>query len=148
MLDSTEDRSKLTIKLKIADAMEGLPFLNTEGLNLVLKRGMTLDEEVVELDKRKEKLLEDTGEFEKTVEWLKQIKKIKSLNRSISSYGLKHIVEKDIGYITNGTLIAAAVHSGFYHKSCQLGGLNAFFNMSNRSINEADRRRHKNSAKP
>ena len=29
------------------------------------------------------------------------------------SYGLKHVVEKFIGYITNGDFIAACIHAGF-----------------------------------
>jgi len=138
-----EDK-QLEIKLKIEDVMEDLPLLNTEGLGLNFHRGETLEEQAVELEKRREKLLESTDAFEKTVEWLKQIKKIKSLNRNSSSYGIKHFVEKDTGYITNGVFIAAAIHSGFEHKSCRPSSINAFFNMSERSFAEISKRREGN----
>src|SRR4051794_2414457 len=46
--------------------------------------------------------------------WLRQFDKIKTLNkRSGTSYGLKHVAEEDIGYITNGVFIAAAIAEGF-----------------------------------
>ena len=35
------------------------------------------------------------------------------LCEEISSYGLKHLAEEEIGYIRNGTFIAAAIHCGF-----------------------------------
>jgi len=40
--------------------------------------------------------------------WLHQFAKLKSLNKRGSSYGLKHVAEQDIGYVTNGVFIAAA----------------------------------------
>jgi hypothetical protein len=51
--------------------------------------------------------------FVKTREWLSRHGKLKKVNKSGSSYGLKHVVENDIGYITNGVFIAAAIAEGF-----------------------------------
>ena len=45
--------------------------------------------------------------------WLRQFSKLRSLNQRGSSYGLKHIAEHDIGYVTNGVFIAAAIAEGF-----------------------------------
>jgi len=45
--------------------------------------------------------------------WLHQFRKIKTFNKTGTSYGLKHAAECDIGYITNGVFIAAAVAEGF-----------------------------------
>lgn len=94
------------------------------------------------------------GEFLRAHAFLQKIKKIDTVNRSRSSYGLKHVVEKiafDLGgqilpanYITNGALIAAALYNGFdLHRIDH--GPNAHFNMSKRSI-EALISEHKASA--
>jgi hypothetical protein len=45
--------------------------------------------------------------------WLADFPKIKTLNQKGTSYGLKHIAEEEIGYITNGVFIAAAIAEGF-----------------------------------
>ena len=45
--------------------------------------------------------------------WLRGQTKRKTLNKSGTSYGLKHVAERDVGYITNGVFIAAAVAEGF-----------------------------------
>jgi hypothetical protein len=51
--------------------------------------------------------------FVVTRAWLRQHNKLKTINKSGTSYGLKHSAEHDIGYITNGVFIAAAVAEGF-----------------------------------
>ena len=45
--------------------------------------------------------------------WLRRFRKIRKLSPPGSSYGLKHRAEYDIGYITNGVFIAAAIAEGF-----------------------------------
>src|SRR5262249_30734520 len=61
--------------------------------------------------------------------WLSQFTKLKSLNKGGSSYGLKHIAEHDIGYVTNGVFIAAAIAEGFSVQ--RIGNSpNAVFNIS------------------
>ena len=64
-----------------------------------------------------------------------------SINPNRSSYGLKHIAEKESprGYLTNGVFIAAAVLAGFRWR--KIGdGLNAAFFVSERSVKKAARR--------
>ena len=63
---------------------------------------------------------------------MKQIKKRKTVNRRRTAYGLKHIAEREIGYITEQTFIAAAIHMGFTHKG--VGPVH--FGMSETSIKE------------
>nr|ALS91550.1 putative vacuolating cytotoxin [uncultured bacterium] len=53
----------------------------------------------------------------------------KGINRKRNSYGLKHVAEGDIGYITNGQFIAAAIHSGFEYEQVNTGA-NMHFNSS------------------
>jgi hypothetical protein len=51
--------------------------------------------------------------FSKARAWLRQWPKTKHPNTSGTSYGLKHVAEHDIGYVTNGMFIAAAIAEGF-----------------------------------
>lgn len=47
------------------------------------------------------------------VDWLQARKTQEEINRSVSSYGIKHIVEKETKkYVANGCFIAAVIHLG------------------------------------
>ncbi len=96
-------------------------------------RGLDKAQKKAEFDKNQSSLLDSSESFEKAVFWLKQVGKIKSFNPHRSSYGLKHLAEKDIGYITNGVFIAAAIHSGFKYKITPQNP-NVQFNMSEKSL--------------
>jgi hypothetical protein len=80
-------------------------------------------------------LLLYTDDFIKVCKWLTGIGKRKTINKKHSSYGLKHIAEKDIGYITNGTFIAGAIHCGFKYHICE-NSPNPCFNMSEKSLRD------------
>jgi hypothetical protein len=73
----------------------------------------------------------------KTVELIRpflsdNLSKTKTINKSHSSYGLKHIVEKKIGqYVTNGELIYAMYLEGFDIKR---HNLNCFFNIKTSDV--------------
>jgi hypothetical protein len=69
-------------------------------------------------------------QFETARLWLRQFSKVKSSNRRGSSYGLKHVAAHDIGYVTNGIFIAAALAEGFTVQRC---GPNAWINISSRA---------------
>lgn len=63
----------------------------------------------------------------------------KNINLETSSYGLKHIAEREVGrYVGNGELIAAMILEGYDHVVSH--GLNypynAHFNVSERSIKD------------
>jgi hypothetical protein len=57
--------------------------------------------------------------------WLRRFSKIKAVNRCGTSYGLKHVAEDDIGYVTNGCFIAAAIAEGFTVRCVEFGSPNA-----------------------
>ena len=58
----------------------------------------------------------------------------KTINRSASSYNLKHIIEDLIGeYVSNGECIKAFIELGF-NVAEQQGGLNAYFNVSSADL--------------
>ncbi|MDR3335880.1 MAG: hypothetical protein LBT16_01630 [Treponema sp.] len=72
-------------------------------------------------------------EFAGACALLEGMGKIKVINRRYSSYGLKHLLEKETGYLPNGVLIAAAIHCGFRYKVYD-NSPNPCFNISNASI--------------
>lgn len=73
---------------------------------------------------------------------------INTINKSYSSYGLKHIVEDflrvetrgKIDYINNGTLILAMYDAGFRIKREDSSSPNCFFNVSKTGINSLRKR--------
>jgi hypothetical protein len=73
----------------------------------------------------------------KTVELIRpfltdNLSKTKTINKSHSSYGLKHIVEKKIGkYVTNGELIYAMYLEGFDIKR---QNINCYFNIKTSEV--------------
>jgi hypothetical protein len=96
--------------------------------------GAWWNDEDEEFQRNKNALLNKTEIFVKICDWLEtvNIKKIKGINTS--SYYIKHIVEEVIGgYVSNGILIAAAIHYGFKYKLYDKNP-NVNFNMSKRSI--------------
>jgi hypothetical protein len=72
---------------------------------------------------------------------LAQFSKIKALNRRGTSYGLKHCAEDDIGYLTNGVFIAAAIAEGFTVRRSQPNSPNAWLNISTEAWRRTDRKR-------
>lgn len=76
-------------------------------------------------------------------DWLETVpsKFRKTINKSITSYELKHICENDFGdYITNGALIVGMLMNGFRMKKCGNSTMvinpNAFFNISLAAYNQ------------
>lgn len=101
----------------------------------------------------REQLLSDGSaeEFLRSLVFVQLISPIKSINRRIGSYALKHRAEKlpctfpggtILGphYVANGSLIVAAVHAGFKYKAYidELGyeDINVAFNMSQTSLDD------------
>jgi hypothetical protein len=77
---------------------------------------------------RTELLHPDTIEaFGRVIEWLSRFDKSKTFNRRGTSYGLKHVAQREIGYMPNGVFIAAAVAAGFEVRPASMGSLNAVF---------------------
>ncbi len=129
-------------KKNIKNVILKLPKLTDFGVGLFLNgKGLGKDEYKNEFKIERERLLNSEERFNKICNWLSQIQKIKSINNNHSSYGLKHYAEEDIGYITNGVFIAAAIHCGFKFK-CVRDSPNVYFNMSEKSI-KAVLKKHK-----
>jgi hypothetical protein len=69
--------------------------------------------------------------------WLEGQAKRQTINRIGTSYGLKHIAEHDIGYVTNGVFIAAAIAAGFQIERTERSWRvtpNAWLNISTRAF--------------
>lgn len=73
------------------------------------------------------------GEFDKVREWIwRNFNAIRTMNHRHTSYGLKHLVENDLGFhISNGLFIAAMAGAGY---RVDVIGHNARFNVSERSV--------------
>ena len=128
----------MTTKEKIQFAMDKVPTLTDFGIGLFEQdRALPIAEQKKKFQEERKALLENIEEFEKVCEWLYSVAKIKSINKNHTSYGLKHLAEKTIGYSTNGTFIAAAIYSGFDIK-IEKDSPNPMFNMSEKSLKMKD----------
>ena len=79
-------------------------------------------------------------EIERLCHWIDgNLSPQKSINRRHTSYGLKHIAEREIGYITNGQFIVAALLCGYRMMRPPIW-YNPAFNFSESSIKRADQR--------
>jgi len=85
----------------------------------------------------KARLISKHRQFELVCRWLSGIEKTESINSRHTSYFLKHIAERgcEIGHISNGVFIAAAIYCGFNYKTAK-NHPNVVFNMSQASIQE------------
>ena len=82
-------------------------------------RRLTREERNAKYRERREAMLSPSciDEFERACGWLSRQKRTKNVNqRSGTSYGLKHVAEKEAGYAENGMFIAAAITCGFKWK--------------------------------
>lgn len=78
------------------------------------------------------------------VDWLKEfVAPIEAMNPRRTSYGIKHVAEQDIGYLTNGVFIAAGIIAGYPYE-IQSNSPNVRFGMSERSLNRISADRLKN----
>lgn len=113
--------------------MDEVPGLNDFGIGVYDQRRKKPEEREKELAEGRAHLLKSVDACNKVCQWLGQIDKIKTINDRHSSYGLKHVAEEDIGYITNGVFITAAIHCGFPYR-IKPGRPNVEFGMSEKSI--------------
>jgi hypothetical protein len=118
----------------IQKVINSFPNLTDFGIGFYDEKKLNPVEYNEKLHAQQEDLLKSAESFEKTCIWIKEnIKEIQSINTKHTSYGLKHLAEKHVGYITNGVFIAAAIHCGFKVKVYP-GSPNVSFNMSEKSI--------------
>ena len=128
-------------KEDIAQVIKQIPELNEFGIGLFNGgRGLSEREKTHALKEGQEALLDSADQCTAICEWLRQMEKIKTISRRCTSYGLKHVFERDTGrYVTNGAFICAAIHSGFDYKLIP-GSPNVPFNISERSLNTVEKR--------
>jgi hypothetical protein len=91
------------------------PELGDFGFGVFDDRKKTVEQRQAELMQERDDIQHPSAlaAFAATRIWLSQFRKIKTLNKPGTSYGLKHAAECDVGYITNGVFIAAAIAEGF-----------------------------------
>jgi|GEM_PF-3179260 len=124
----------------ISDLLQEHPKLNPSGwaYPIAYCDAHTTIEEV--RARRKSMPRDHAKQFLKACLWIeKNLKRTEKLCTRVSSYGLKHIVEEEIGYIMNGVFIAAAIHCGFDYKlpDNQNGCQNLFFNLDFDALSES-----------
>jgi hypothetical protein len=108
------------------------PMLNDFGFGAFGWRSLTPEERAAAMAKDRERIREpgSLAQFLAARRWLAGFAKLKSLNQRGSSYGLKHHAAHDIGYVTNGVFIAAAIAEGFRVQRIRFDGPNAWFNIA------------------
>lgn len=119
--------------------MDEVPGLNDFGIGVYNPRRTKPEERERELAEGKRVLLKSVDACNNVCEWLRQIDKIKTINNRHSSYSLKHVAEKDIGYVTNGVFITAAIHCDYPYR-IEGNSANVPFGMSEKSIKAVMRR--------
>ena len=123
---------------KIMDKVSGL---NDFGIGTFNPGKRTSEEREKDFAEGKDKLLESVDACTKCCEWLDKLEKVNAINSRQNSYGLKHVAEVDIGYLTNGVFITAAIHCGFKYRVIP-GSPNVEFNVSEKSIKAVKRRQN------
>lgn len=121
-------------------------------------RSETWDEEQARFRDYRADLLDSTDEFLRAYSFLENIPKTQTIRPKTSSYWIKHIAEKYLcqypdgsslgpDYVSNGAVIAAALHLGFRWRNYPDGwgypSLNVGFNMSQRALNTMHQQFHK-----
>src|SRR5215813_4530319 len=117
----------------IQAVMDRIPTLNAFGVGHY--DGLRQKQSAAFIESKRAALLDSAEACTKICEWLAQIKKTPEPRMYAGSYFLKHVVEQEIGYVTNGAFIAAAVHCGFDFK-IEPDSPNPYFNMSKKSIQQ------------
>ena len=123
------------VELHLAITMAKEPFLTDFGIGLYEEaRKLPKEQREAKLREERKTLRKSVDAVWRTVDWLREnIQPIKTINTKHSSYGLKHVAEKDVGYITNGVFIAAAMIAGYPYK-IEYGSPSPYFGMSEKSI--------------
>jgi hypothetical protein len=117
----------------IKAAVAKVPGLNASGVGVYF--AVPPSDREVWFQSEREELLGDVDGCSRAESWLQSKARTKTVNWRLSSYGLKHLAEEEVGYITNGAFIAAAVHCGFPVKVSP-DSLNVFIGISERSLNQ------------
>ncbi|MDQ3233398.1 MAG: hypothetical protein M3Q07_16390 [Pseudobdellovibrionaceae bacterium] len=120
------------IQLQLEIAMKENPKLNRYGFGAYDCEAKSPKERADFIHESRIALRNHHHRVEAILDWLKTnaITPSKTIYRGQGSYGMKHFVEKDIGYIANGDFIAASIIAGF---KFEINGPNAYFAMDEKS---------------
>ena len=139
--------SRAIIRTLIESILEANPRLTTHGFGVPDSYGWSGPKYINEVKRSRDEFYNDwqCDQFELALLLLQHCDKRKSLNRNVSSYGLKHTAERisrehkirtDLGnYVSNGVLIAAAISESFDVRPIDWRSLNAYLNISSKSLN-------------
>lgn len=118
------------------------PELGSFGFGVFLAQDKTPAQREAELRAHRQQIVEPASlaQFLAARNWLRQFSKRQSINRTGTSYGLKHVAEHDIGYATNGAFIAAAIAEEFRVLRAGPMSPNAFLAISARAWERSLRR--------
>lgn len=130
------------IEARLAITMAKHPELNDFGIGLFDGgRGLSDEERHAQNVQNRGILRASAAAVTSTVTWLQEnVKPTRTINTRHTSYGIKHIAEKDIGYITNGVMIAAGIIAQYPYEIVP-GSPNVPFGMSEKSLKEVSTRR-------
>jgi hypothetical protein len=123
---------RVTAAADMERVLEQEPQLNDFGFGAHDPRSLTPEERAAYVAKNREfiRAPRSLAQFLAARRWLARFAKLKSLNTRGSSYGLKHVAAHDIGYVTNGVFIAAAIAQCFRVRRIRLDSPNAWFNIA------------------
>jgi hypothetical protein len=135
------------------------PDLTCSGIGIGgLRKGETPQEYAKRFQNARLEMLSDSSivEFLRSYSFVSRIPHTRTITKKIDSYGLKHIAEKvsftypdgeesPAHYVSNGNLICAALHAGFYYKGYP-GSPNVNFNMLTKAVDDLDCEIRPNSA--
>lgn len=112
-------RGNMYTQTDLLNAMEKEPSLTDFGMNIHHQYNkLSVDERKEQFNNERQALANNLKQFQLCCQWLEMCEPVKTINRDISSYGLKHKVEKHFGeYVTNGAFIAAVIHLGIPYKT-------------------------------
>ncbi len=149
-------------RIAVFEVMEKVPRLSMRGYgfghpqwNLEAKRWNTAQEDYASFTEARAEFLTKGGldQFLLALALVRRVPRTKTVRSDVRSYRLKHIAENmpfschdrvKLGprYVSNGALIAAALHAGFkmrtYFDSLGYDAINVSFNMSKRAVDDLD----------
>jgi len=102
-------------RITVEQIMRDYPDLSDFGFGVLDARRKTPKQRASELAKNRTKMLKPRSleQFQLARGWLHQFAKVGKSSKLGTSDGLKHVAERDIGCVTNGMFIAAAIAEGF-----------------------------------
>lgn len=124
---------------QLIKALEKEPDLTREGLD---------SKHTDRFESKRNELLGCLRQVDLCCQWLSLCKQRQSINKKVSSYGLKHYVERYFGeYVSNGDFIAALIVLGIRYERIPYQNLNVFTCLSNKLPEDATSKLEKEEAK-